>query len=249
MTYHQTHSRLFYTLILSAVMGCSDSNFTGSNGNGLQLEDSSVVDTAASSSVDGNLGEQEESNGPGDTNAPDGSGGGDLNEEAGEVGQTKSQQVTKVKISVKSDTAGTCSLQVAELSLKNNGKEIQKTGTASQSSTIWQAQRGNDGNKSGNASDNSVSRTGYQTNPWWQVEFASPKTITEISYYFRTVGNYSSGAWGICSGFNEPLDKTYVELFDSSGKLIWSRRLVEGDQPWSIDGKRFYGRRFSSIVY
>ncbi len=58
----------------------------------------------------------------------------------------------------------------------------------SQSSTGWGgvSSRAVDGNTSGAYPDNSVTHTGYEANPWWQVDLLGLRSLSEVVLHNRT---------------------------------------------------------------
>lgn len=86
-----------------------------------------------------------------------------------------------------------------------------------QSSTDYggQSLRAVDGNTNGSYWSNSVTHTGYQNQPWWQVNLAGARFVTEVTLFNRT---------DCCS---ERLSDFHVDLLDSSFNTLASRNISE----------------------
>jgi hypothetical protein len=62
---------------------------------------------------------------------------------------------------------------------------------ATQSSTAYdgQANRAVDGNTNGDYTNNSISHTDFQANPWWQVDLSESRLIDKVEVWNRTDGS------------------------------------------------------------
>lgn len=122
-------------------------------------------------------------------------------------------------------------LHIAELEVYSQGKNVARTGTATQSSTDYggDAARAVDGNPDGNYfSSNSVTHTRAETDPWWQVELAADTPIEEIRLYNRTDG-----------GTQSRLNSAILEILDSAGAVVWSTAIdavIETNKSWPLVG-------------
>ncbi|MSQ95538.1 MAG: c-type cytochrome [Gemmataceae bacterium] len=86
-------------------------------------------------------------------------------------------------------------LTLAEVEVYSDGKNVARSGKASQSSTAsgGDASRGIDGNKSGVYGDGGQTNTAEgTTNPWWEVDLGKEFSIDAIIIYNRTEGNLGS---------------------------------------------------------
>jgi len=84
-------------------------------------------------------------------------------------------------------------------------------GTASQSSTYYGtpiASKAIDGNFNTNYSENSVSRTNNELNPWWKVVLDREEIVGRIRVYNRS---------DCCE---ERLDNAIIEFFDGNGFIV-----------------------------
>lgn len=110
-------------------------------------------------------------------------------------------------------------LSLAEVEIKEKGNDapIQSSGTASQSSVAaaGDAARGNDGNTAQVYTQNSVTHTNTEKDPWWMVDLKGVKEIAALKIYNRQqVGNRLSGA--------------IVEILDAEKKVVWTAKIEAG---------------------
>lgn len=79
-------------------------------------------------------------------------------------------------------------LEINDTTIPSGNPNIAVYGTATQSSTASgaEASRANDSNTNGAFSEESVTRTASEVNPWWEVNLGSAKSIGDIIVYNRT---------------------------------------------------------------
>lgn len=121
-----------------------------------------------------------------------------------------SAQYVKISIPGKSKV-----LTLAEVEVFSDGKNVAKSGTATQSSVSAGGvpERAIDGNKNPdyNAKGQTHTSQGKNSNdPWWELDLGSEKKIESIQIYNR-------------QGFEERLDGFTIELFDSEKKSVYQR--------------------------
>lgn len=83
---------------------------------------------------------------------------------------------------------GSNALSLAEVQVLSGDGNLARSMPASQSSTSagGLAQRGVDGNTDGTYNNGSVTHTGTEYQPWWQVDLQSSQSIGEVVIYNRT---------------------------------------------------------------
>ena len=103
-------------------------------------------------------------------------------------------------------------LSLAEVEIVSLGKNVARSGKASQSSTDYggEASRAIDGNSQGDFNKNSTTHTASSSNPWWEVELASPAWIERIQVFNRTDG-----------AIHERLNGAVILTLDSQRKELW----------------------------
>ena len=110
-------------------------------------------------------------------------------------------------------------LQLAEVQVfeKGTGAELQKSGTARQSSNYSdaEAKRASDGNTDQDYNKGSVSHTNSEKDPWWVLDLGSVKEIESLKIYNR----------GDCCG--DRLKDAVVDVLDASLKVVWSGKIAE----------------------
>ena len=113
-------------------------------------------------------------------------------------------------------------LHVAEVQVFNGAKNIALAGKASQSSSHpgAPAARAIDGNTNGSWGGKSVSHTGKQDDPWWEVDLGSAQPVHRITIFNRTDGDLENR-----------LHDFRVSLLDDSRKLVWQRMVAESPDP------------------
>jgi hypothetical protein len=97
------------------------------------------------------------------------------------------------------------------------GKELQSQGTAIQSSDYPEtdASRAKDGNVDGVFTNNSVSHTNEENNPWWLLDLGDTQDIGKLVIHNRAD----------CCG--DRLQGAIVEIFDRSLAVVWSGKIEE----------------------
>jgi hypothetical protein len=104
---------------------------------------------------------------------------------------------------------------------------------ATQSSTILSAtaSRAVDGNTDGNWAQSSVTHTGLDANPWWQVDLGASATISSVVIWNRTdcCSDRLSDYWLFISDTPFNPSDTAVSLQTRAG--VWSKRLTSFPNP------------------
>lgn len=134
---------------------------------------------------------------------------------------------------VKIELNNTNNLSLAEVIVHGKLKNLALGKGTSQSSTEYggNSERAVDGNISGEFSQNSVTHTSYQEQPWWQVDLGTMYDITNIHIYNRT---------DACS---ERLSNYTIYLLDEDGNEVWSNHQIDMPNPnvsISVTGKGRY---------
>ncbi len=106
-------------------------------------------------------------------------------------------------------------LHLAEIEAFSDGENIAMKGTASQSSTDYAglAKYANDGNTSGIYSDQSVTHTATEKDPWLEIDLGSARALDSVKLWNRSEND---GIAGRLAGYS-------VELYDENRKLIWQQ--------------------------
>ncbi len=110
-------------------------------------------------------------------------------------------------------------LSLAEVQVleTGTGKELQIEGQASQSTVYGDAEadRAKDGNPDGVYTNQSVTHTTEETNPWWLLDLGQAKEIGKIAVHNRSD----------CCG--DRLQDAIVEVFDPSLRVIWTGKISD----------------------
>jgi putative heme-binding domain-containing protein len=107
-----------------------------------------------------------------------------------EAGKSVKGRYVRIELPGKQKT-----LTLAEVEVFSDGKNVARTGKATQSSTAHggTADKAIDGNKSGNYNDGGQTHTAEGTDdPWWEVDLGREYPIEKIVVYNRTDGNLGS---------------------------------------------------------
>jgi hypothetical protein len=110
-------------------------------------------------------------------------------------------------------------LSLAEVQIRETGtgKELQKTGKASQSTTDFdgEAQRAADGNTNQDFYNGSTSHTQFEQNPSWEIDFEKDVDIGQIKVFNRgdACGSRLKGA--------------IVEILDGNYNAVWKGTIAE----------------------
>lgn len=113
-------------------------------------------------------------------------------------------------------------LHMAEVQVFRGAKNVAPTGQASQSSSHpgAPAALAIDGNTNGSWSGRSVSHTGKQDDPWWEVDLGAVAPVNRITIFNRTDGDLENR-----------LDRFRVSLLDESRTPVWQRLVTEPPDP------------------
>ena len=97
---------------------------------------------------------------------------------------------------------------------RGESKNVATDGTASQSSNDYGgiARYANDGNTSGDFSENTVTHTKIEANPWWELDLGKDVAITNISVWNRA----GSGTESRLNGFS-------LSILDKKRRAIWNK--------------------------
>ena len=134
-------------------------------------------------------------------------------------------------------------LALAEVQVFSKGENIAVRGKASQSSTDFGgvAQRAIDGNTNGNfAKGKSISHTGRDKDPWWEVDLGAEAEIENIVIWNRT------------DGVGKRLANFQVELLDADRKQAWEQVVAAPPNPSAAvrpDGSRAVALRNASADF
>jgi putative heme-binding domain-containing protein len=107
-------------------------------------------------------------------------------------------------------------LTLAEVEVYSGGKNIARTGKATQINTAHGGvpSRAIDGNKSGTYADVGQTHTQEEiADPWWEVDLGSEKSITSIVIYNRTDG-----------AFGKRLNNFTLKVLDKDRKVVFERK-------------------------
>ncbi len=120
-------------------------------------------------------------------------------------------------------------LQLAEVEVISEGKNVASGGTAKQSSTGFGGlpQFAIDGNPDGDFAKKSVSHTSVEDNPWWELDLGSAKPIQRLAIYSRTDGDLFSRH----DGFR-------IRILDQEHKAVWEQTIPKAmaKHELAIDG-------------
>lgn len=105
-------------------------------------------------------------------------------------------------------------LHLAEVQVISDGKNIATAGTATQSSTDYEApaKRAIDGNTNGNFDKGSVTHTKESPPRWWQVDLGNAKPIDRITVHNRTDED-----------LHDRLDGFRLSILNADKKVIYTR--------------------------
>ncbi len=119
-------------------------------------------------------------------------------------------------------------LTLAEVEVFSNGKNVAKTGKATQSSTngAGEASRAIDGNKDSDWNKGGQTHTSNsgQKNPWWELDLGQAMDIEKIAIWNR-------------SGFEGRLNGFTLSLLDTDRKVVFRVEAVAAPQAMEIDVK------------
>ena len=108
-------------------------------------------------------------------------------------------------------------------------------GTATQSSDYSASQglasNAIDGNTSGLWSDNTVTHTTTQSNPWWELDMGANNTIDNVVIYNRT---------DCCS---TRLDNFILEVLDASNNVVYTHTNGAAANTNTVSGINTFGRK------
>ena len=107
------------------------------------------------------------------------------------------------------------SLAEVEVFASLGNAALHRNGRVTQSSVDYEgdAARATDGNPDGVYANNSVTHTKTEKDPWWQVAFESPQSISRIRIWNR----YD------CCG--DRLEGAIVEVLDANEKAVWTAQI------------------------
>jgi len=117
-------------------------------------------------------------------------------------------------------------LQIAEIEILRGGKNIAKSGKATQSTTTngGDASKAIDGNKSPAWGSGMTHTKENQPNPWWEVDLGSAQAVDTIGLWSR-------------SGFSDRLGGFTLSLLDESRKPVFEVKNIAGPEAMSIEVK------------
>lgn len=127
-------------------------------------------------------------------------------------------------------------LHLAELEVFAAGENIARRATASQSSTDYGGvvERIHDGNTDGVYTNNSVTHTATEDDPWIELDFGTLQNVDSIRLWNRTDSR----------AIEERLAGYVVELLDEQRQVVWSEKPVDVPAPsqeFTANGKRTLG--------
>ncbi len=113
-------------------------------------------------------------------------------------------------------------LHLAEVEVFSGGTNVAPAGKASQSSTDFggEASRGNDGNTEGVFTRSSVTHTGNDNNPWWEVDLLEPRQVDRIVVWNRKEAP-------------ERMDNWKLIAFDGNHQPLWQREIKKAPAPFT----------------
>lgn len=117
-------------------------------------------------------------------------------------------------------------LHVAEVEVLSGEENLALKGAAKQSSTDFggDAQRAIDGNTDGDYVKKSVTHTGKQSNPWWEVDLGEARPIDSIRIWNRMDGGRSMA---------ERIAGYRVQVLDAEHRVVWEDTPAEVPEPSS----------------
>ncbi|MCA8988579.1 MAG: DUF1553 domain-containing protein [Planctomycetaceae bacterium] len=113
-------------------------------------------------------------------------------------------------------------VSLAEVEVFSGGKNIARSGKASQSTTDFggNAELAIDGNPDGEYhKTKSTTHTAVSENPWWELDLLSVQSLDELVYWNRTDGNLQSR-----------LDGVKISLLDEKRETVWSETIAKAPQ-------------------
>ena len=114
-------------------------------------------------------------------------------------------------------------LALAEVEVFSKGENVARRGTATQSSTDFggEAKRGNDGKTDGEFhKGQSVTHTGKDKEPWWEVDLGAEEEIERAVIWNRTD-----------EGVGKRLANFHVSILDAARKPAWEETVAQPPQP------------------
>lgn len=113
-------------------------------------------------------------------------------------------------------------LHLAEIEVFHDDVNLATSGTARQSTTSFNggAERAIDGNTDGTWSNDSVSHTAFEANPWWEVDLGAMQEVSRIVIWNRTDGQLQTR-----------LDRFRVSLLDDQGRVVWQQVVYDFPNP------------------
>lgn len=106
-------------------------------------------------------------------------------------------------------------LNLAEVEIFSDGKNVARKGKATQSSTYGgtsmnpTADKAIDGDTNGNFLEGSTTHTNGENNPWWEVDLLKDKELTKVVIWNRTDSN------------QRRLDGFKLSILDANRKAVW----------------------------
>ncbi len=110
-------------------------------------------------------------------------------------------------------------LSLAEVQVIAEGVNVARLGTATQSSTGYEAvaARAIDGNTDGEFfRSQSVTHNNQEPDPWWEVDLGSDQAIDQVVVWSRTDGNLQNR-----------LDGARLSVLDEAGEVLWLQTLAK----------------------
>ena len=134
-------------------------------------------------------------------------------------------------------------LHLAEVEVYSGGKNIARSGKATQISTGFGGppHLAIDGNTDGDYQKKSVSHTGSGDNPWFEIDLQAEKSIEKIVIWNRMDGSTA----GRIQGYQ-------IKLLDEKRKTVWETKPADIPKPsatFAIDGTRGLRFDFASATY
>ncbi|MCA9095685.1 MAG: DUF1553 domain-containing protein, partial [Planctomycetaceae bacterium] len=120
-------------------------------------------------------------------------------------------------------------LSLAEVEVLSGETNVAKEGKATQSSTSNDAPAGRaiDGNRAGEFAQETVTHTGEEANPWWEVDLGSEKFLTEIRIW-----NREDGVAYRLEGFR-------IVVLDAARKEKWERSHIPAPERSLVQEVRY----------
>ena len=113
-------------------------------------------------------------------------------------------------------------LSLAEVEVMSGGENIARRGQARQSSTAYNgpAELAIDGDTNGEHNAGSVTHTGTEADPWWELDLGASQKIDAVHLWNRIDGE-----------LEERLRRCQVILLDEGRTAIWHARVVDAPRP------------------